>query len=154
MKCLLLISVVFLAACNSKTETQSQKTADTLKNSVETSAASINGCYISILKNDTATLNINENGSTVSGELIYKRFEKDNNKGTFKGEIKDSLIIGDYTFQSEGKSSVRQVVFKVSGTNLIEGYGDINMNGDTANFKNISRLNYQDDQPFIKTNCQ
>ncbi|HXS56851.1 MAG TPA: hypothetical protein VN726_12060, partial [Hanamia sp.] len=102
MKRLLLISVVFLAACNSETETQSQKTADTLKNSVETSAASINGCYISILKNDTATLNINENGSTVSGELIYKRFEKDNNKGTFKGEIKDSLIIGDYTFQSEG----------------------------------------------------
>jgi hypothetical protein len=154
MKCLLLISVVFLPACNSQTETKSENTADTLKNSVETSAPSINGCYTSILKQDTATLKINENGSAVSGDLTYNRFEKDSNKGIFEGEIKDSLIIGDYTFQSEGKSSVRQVVFKISGANLIEGYGDINMNNDTATFKNISQLNYQYDQPFIKTDCK
>lgn len=154
MKRLLLISAVFFAACNSQTETKSENTADTLKNSVETSAKSIDGCYTSILKQDTATLKINENGSAVSGDLTYNRFEKDSNKGIFKGEIKDSLIIGDYTFQSEGKSSVRQVVFKISGANLIEGYGDINMNGDTASFKNISQLNYQNDQPFIKTDCK
>jgi hypothetical protein len=154
MKRLLIISVVFFVACNSQTETKSENTADTLNNSVETSAPSINGCYMSILKQDTATLRINENAGLISGDLTYNRFEKDRNKGTFKGEIKDSLIIGDYTFQSEGNSSVRQVVFKISGANLIEGYGDINMNGDTATFKNISRLNYQNDQPFIKTDCK
>jgi hypothetical protein len=154
MKRLLIISVVFFVACNSQTETKSENTADTLNNSVETSAPSINGCYMSILKQDTATLRINENAGLISGDLTYDRFEKDSNKGTFKGEIKDSLIIGDYTFQSEGNSSVRQVVFKISGANLIEGYGDINMNGDTATFKNISHLNYQNDQPFIKTDCK
>jgi hypothetical protein len=154
MKRLLIISVVFFVACNSQTETKSENTADTLNNSVETSAPSINGCYMSILKQDTATLRINENAGLISGDLTYDRFEKDSNKGTFKGEIKDSLIIGDYTFQSEGNSSVRQVVFKISGANLIEGYGDINMSGDTATFKNISQLNYQNDQPFIKTDCK
>ena len=154
MRPLLLISIVFLAACNSQTETTSDSSADSLKNPVENNASLLNGCYISILKKDTATLKINENGSGVFGELSYNRFEKDSNKGVFKGEIKDDLIIGDYTFQSEGKSSVRQVVFKISGTNLVEGYGDININGDTSVFKNISRLNYQNEQPFIKTDCQ
>lgn len=154
MKRLFLISMVFLAACNSQTESTSENKADTLKNSVGTTLPSINGCYTSIQKKDTATLKINENGGAVSGDLTYNRFEKDSNKGTFKGEVKGSLIIADYTFQSEGKSSVRQVVFKISGTNLIEGYGDINTNGDTVTFKNITRLNYQNDQPFIKTDCQ
>lgn len=154
MKRLLLISIVFIAACNSQTESTSENTADTLKNSTETSVPSLNGCYTSTLKKDTATLKIDENGSAVSGELTYNRFEKDSNKGVFKGEIKDSLIIGDYTFQSEGKSSVRQVVFKISGANLIEGYGDIDVKGDTATFKNISGLNYQMESPFVKTDCQ
>lgn len=154
MKRLLLISIVFIAACNSQTESTTENTKDTLKTSGEAIVASLNGCYTSVLKKDTATLKINENGNAVSGELSYNRFEKDSNKGLFKGEIKDSLIIGDYTFQSEGKSSVRQVVFKISGANLIEGYGDIEMKGDTATFKNLSELTYQPDQTFVKTDCK
>lgn len=155
MNRLFFIALLFISACNSQQDNSTDVANDTLKNSKEIDKTSlINGCYRSTLKKDTATLKINNDNGVISGDLVYNRFEKDSNKGVFKGEIKDSLIIGDYTFQSEGRSSVRQVVFKISGTSLIEGYGDINMNGDTATFKNINQLNYQNDQPFIKTDCQ
>jgi hypothetical protein len=148
MNRLFLIALLFISACNSQQDNAADVAKDTLENSKETDKGFlINGCYISTLKKDTATLKINNDNGVISGNLDYNRFEKDSNKGIFRGEIKDSLLIGDYTFLSEGKSSVRQVVFKISGTNLIEGYGDINMNGDTATFKNISQLDYLDDQP-------
>jgi hypothetical protein len=156
MNRLFLLTVLFISACNSQSDnsTSINATIDSTTNSKEINEPSINGCYTSILKKDTSTLKINNDNGQIFGDLIYNRFEKDNNKGTIKGKIHDSLIIADYTFQSEGMTSVREVVFKISGTNLIEGYGDINMDGDTARFKNISQLKYQDDQPFVLGECK
>lgn len=161
MNRLFLFSFLFLAGCNSQKENaaNNDKAKDSTKENTTTAittSPNIDGCYIFILKKDTANLKINIKNSQVSGNLTYNHFEKDGNVGIIKGKFQDSLIIADYTFQSEGITSVREVVFKISGENLIEGYGDIiiNKNGDTARFKNPSQLKFQDNQPFVKEDCK
>lgn len=154
-----LLLLLFLAGCNSQNE-NTTGAEEIKKNTGENSSginaiSNLDGCYLSIFKNDTSSLKINSYNGLVYGKLTYKRYEKDSNTGILNGTIHDSLIIADYTFQSEGISSVREVVFKISGNNLIEGQGDIiiNRNGDSAKFKNIAHLKFQEDQVFVKKNC-
>ena len=101
---------------------------------------------------DTATLDLVVAGLKVSGNLQYRRFEKDNNAGTMSGTLRDSLIRAYYTFQSEGMTSVREVVFLISDSSLLEGYGEIGVKDDTAKFLNLSDLKFLP-TPFVKTDC-
>ena len=112
----------------------------------------LTGCYIMIQGKDTATLELTVADSTVSGNLNFKRFEKDSNQGTIDGVIRDGLILANYAFQSEGRRSVREVVFLMRGESLLEGYGEIEVKGDSAKFVNITGLKFLP-TPFIKTNC-
>ena len=73
----------------------------------------------------TINLEITELGNPVMGNLTFALSGKDRNTGTFKGRLKDEKLIGEYTFQSEGVESSREVAFKVDGDRLIEGYGEL-----------------------------
>jgi len=150
MKNRLLFATLFFAACgNNQTTSQSTDTAtatapqDTL----------VTSCYSMVQNGDSAQLQLQTSGTVVKGNLAYHRNEKDNNNGSLEGIIRDSLIIADYTFQSEGKTSIRQVVFKMQADTLLEGYGDVDATGDTTKFKNVDQLQYMNNRPFIKTTC-
>jgi len=122
-----------LAACESK------KTKD------------ISGCYRMIIKNDTAIMSLNHAGDSVSGSLSYNWYEKDDNNGTFKGSLKnDTLIVADYTFQSEGTTSVRQVAFKIKDSILQQGYGELIEKNDTAFFRDVNLIIFDTKNPFKK----
>jgi hypothetical protein len=148
--------VLFFCACNSQNEQQANNDLDQTNRKIDGTTVDLEGCYVSIFKKDTAYLKLIKENNQITGSLIYKRFEKDNNTGTITGKIADTLIVADYTFKSEGMTSVRQVVFKISGDQLIEGFGDINIgkSGDSAKFKNLSQLKFQEEQPFVKEDCQ
>lgn len=148
--------VLFFCACNSQNGQQANTDLDQKNREIDGKTVDLEGCYVSIFKKDTTYLKLNKENNFITGNLVYKRFEKDNNSGTIKGKIADSLLIADYTFNSEGMTSVRQVVFKISGEQLIEGFGDIiiGKSGDTAKFKNLSQLTFQEEQPFIKKDCK
>ena len=152
-----LIFLVLIMSCDSVQQTdssmQSDKEAED-SSGIALAAASLQGCYVARSEVDSAILKMDVNGNKVTGELSYDYFEKDKNRGMFEGVIIDSFIIADYTFQSEGVVSVREVVFKIQGHTLFEGFGDISMFGDTARFKNKAGLNYQLDHPFVKTICK
>ncbi|HEV8082467.1 MAG TPA: hypothetical protein VGP55_04655 [Chitinophagaceae bacterium] len=158
MKKIIFFAFVLSAGCNSYTsEDQSKKTIKDTSSVSKKDAPMpfiIPGCYAWVAKKDSALLSLDISGNKVSGNLNYVLYQKDNNKGIINGILQDSLIIADYTFQSEGMTSVRQVVFKLHGNSLIEGFGDIDMKGDTARFKNISQLQFQEERPFIKTDCK
>lgn len=82
--------------------------------------------YSSNIKKDTILMNLTIKGNQIlSGKLIYNFYEKDKNEGTLIGELKGDTLLADYTFMSEGISSVRQVVFLKKGNTYIEGYGDV-----------------------------
>ncbi len=106
------------------------------------------------LKQDTATLSLNTTGDSVTGSLSYHWYERDDNDGTFKGIIKnDSIILANYTFQSEGITSVRQVVFKIKDSVLLQGYGEQFTKNDTALFRDVNLVIFDTKNPF-KKGCQ
>lgn len=154
--------LVCCVACNDAKQTDSETgttvTKDTTVAKVDdshiaTTPIPLDGCYTMIANKDSAYLRLNVIDSMVTGHLSYHPAEKDGNDGSLKGVVRNGLIIADYTFRSEGMMSVRQVVFKMEGTALAEGYGDINTSSDTVRFKDISSLKYMNDRPFLKKPC-
>ena len=114
-------------------------------------AADISGCYRMIIKHDTATMSLNHAGDSVSGSLSYNWYEKDDNNGTFRGAVKnDTVIVADYTFQSEGTTSVRQVAFKIKDSILQQGYGELIMKNDTLFFRDVNLIIFDTKNPFKK----
>lgn len=114
----------------------------------------LGNCYAYIKNRDTATLKLQVAGEEVTGDLSYKLFEKDNNKGKIAGELKGDTIIAEYTFDSEGMRSVREIVFLHKDGKLIEGFGDVEQKGVKTVFKNRSTLKFDDGLIFNKTDCQ
>ncbi len=156
-----LLFLLFAVGCNSENNSKNSATpanvdSSSVNENGDAVTADFSGCYASNLKKDSALLKLNISGTKVTGELSYHLFEKDNNSGIITGSVRDNLIVADYTytFQSEGITSVRQVVFKRNNDTLVEGFGDTMMHGDTAGFKNLSGLQFQNDRPFLKTICR
>ncbi|MES2546025.1 MAG: hypothetical protein V4548_14165 [Bacteroidota bacterium] len=100
-------------------------------------------CYEGILNKDTVAMSLKMEGDKVFGTLTYNYFEKDKNTGTINGIMKGDSLIADYTFNSEGKTSIRQVIFFKKGNTLTEGYGEIidNNNGKSV-FKNLEKIKF------------
>jgi hypothetical protein len=159
MRNIIPIAFILFAACNSKPEANTDAIAakeDTVTELryVTKTPLGIPGCYSWTAGRDTATLHLQVTETQVTGNLIYDWSEKDRNAGTLQGIVQDSLIVASYTFQSEGMTSVREVIFKIKGDLLIEGFGDVNTRGDTTKYKNKAKLRFQNDRPFIKGACK
>lgn len=153
---LVFIALLFLAmiSCNSNDGSTSAIIKDSLTNDSPSHALpkSLSGCYSMIQQKDTVTLRINVSDSNVSGRLQYKWHEKDHNDGVIKGTLRNNRIVANYTFQSEGMNSVREVIFAIREDSLFEGYGEIVVKSDTARFANPSELTFMKN-PFIKVDC-
>lgn len=120
IRVLILALVSVLVSCNK------QKGTDVTpeKNDIEEPISE--QFYSGNIKKDTILMNLTMKGNQIlSGKLIYNFYEKDKNEGTLIGELKGDTLLADYTFMSEGISSVRQVVFLKKGGTYIEGYGDV-----------------------------
>ncbi|MEO6221039.1 MAG: hypothetical protein ABIO81_11460 [Ginsengibacter sp.] len=154
-----IIPFLFIAGCNSSN--QKEDYGDTIVNdSFHVSEKGnaiptvISGCYAWGMKRDSALLKLDISGNKITGDLSYKFYEKDNNLGKIDGILEDSLIFANYTFQSEGMTSVREVIFKIRNDSLLEGFGEIVMSGDTAKFKYKNQVQFQNKLPFKKINCK
>ncbi|HOD10439.1 MAG TPA: hypothetical protein PKH91_06825 [Flavobacterium sp.] len=108
-------------------------------------------CYRYAAKNDTIALTLQLNDKNASGTLVYAFYEKDKNTGTYQGTFENNILLADYTFQSEGKESVRQVAFKIQDGKLLEGYGELNADG--TKFKDTSKLTFNPSMPLTKLSC-
>jgi hypothetical protein len=147
----LFFTALTMLNCKNKEEkTENTNTQEVLTE--EKKPASIDlGCYIFNDGKNDVIFEITENGSEIKGNLTFAFAEKDKNSGSFNGKLNDNILLGKYTFQSEGTESVREVAFKIDGDKLIEGYGDLNEEG-TA-FKDIANLNFTSKMPLTKTDC-
>nr|WP_121269250.1 hypothetical protein [Pedobacter schmidteae] len=151
---------VCLAACTS--ENKNKQTGDSTEViAVDTTFTATNpkksssDCYVYIKNRDTASLKIKMEGEELTGELNYKLFEKDGNTGKIAGEMRGDTIIAEYTFDSEGLRSVREVVFvKKADGNIYEGSGEMMDKGGKMVFKNPSTLKFGPTMVFIPTSCK
>ena len=96
---------------------------------------------------------LNQLAEVISGNLLYSLYEKDRNQGTLTGTLKGDLLVADYTFLSEGVTSVRQVAFKRKGNGWVEGYGDVITRNDTVSFQNIDSLRFNNSFELGKVAC-
>ncbi|WP_366184103.1 hypothetical protein [Flavobacterium ovatum] len=113
-------------------------------------------CYQAIIEKDTITLTVDVNSiNEFTGELDYSYAQKDKSFGTILGNVKGDTIFADYTFQSEGKTSIRELAFlKKDSNTLVEGHGDfVEMNGKVA-FKDKSKLKFDGNVIYTKIDCK
>ena len=146
-----IITLFFLSACS---ETPQEKKDPAQEKVAIAETRSLDGCYEMVISGDSAFMNLTQNGENLSGSLIYKRKDKDSNKGNVVLKKTDGRAEGYYTFQSEGQTSVRQIIFKINNNSFAEAYGDIEMKSDTAVFKYPHALNFEEKHSFNKIDCK
>lgn len=111
-------------------------------------------CYASRLNGNIVALSFNVNShQEVNGKLSYNITGKDKNEGTLIGNMKGDTLVADYTFSSEGVSSVREVVFLQKDGTLVEGYGDVVDANDKVSFKDKTKLKFDAKNTLTKVEC-
>ncbi len=117
--------------------------------------STIEGCYVAKLGQDVYTLDIeSEKNGAVAGRLAFNNFEKDSSSGSFAGTFANDVLLGNYSFDAEGMHSDRQVIFKKSGDNFVEGFGPVQVTGNSEKLKDPASVTYDPKSTFVKTeNC-
>ena len=139
-----------LTACEKATD-KAVSSKDTLI-AVDRNASSIQECYAFVQQKDTIALEIDQDGAKVSGNLHFKNYEKDSSHGPVEGEYAGDTLKLEYTFQSEGMTSVREVRFLKSGNSLLMGIGDMDDKDGKLSF--TKDVKYDKTLVLVKTNCQ
>ncbi len=119
---------------------------------IKDSVKSTSECY-AYHNVDTIMLHLNVVDKAVTGELVYKYNEKDMNQGLLNGVLKGDTIIADYTFNSEGKESVREVAFLRKGVDFVEGHGEMKEEGVKLSFKSLKTVTFGNDMLLRKSDC-
>jgi hypothetical protein len=158
MKKVIVLGFVFLSvlvSCKKEIEKEVETIPDASEKIVVEETVS-DECYSASIKKDTILMNLTIKGNEVTnGKLSYKFYEKDKNEGTLVGELKGDTLIADYTFMSEGVSSVRQVAFLKKGNTYVEGYGDVvDDNKGKVTFKDITQLKFEGKTVLSKVDCK
>ncbi|MBD0260004.1 MAG: hypothetical protein ICV83_30160 [Cytophagales bacterium] len=109
-------------------------------------------CFTWSIGENTATAHLEIVGSQVKGTLEFDYAEKDDSQGKLNGTLNNDIIMAEYTFVSEGQESVMEVVFKLQGNKLIQGYAEMEEQGGKLVFKDGVKLSFQN--TFVRTNCQ
>lgn len=114
-----------------------------------------NQCYAWRSNGSIIEMSFNVNShQEVNGKLSYNLVGKDKNEGTLIGNMKGDTLIADYTFTSEGVSSVREVAFLQKDGAFIEGFGDIASANDKVTFKDKSKLTFDAKNTLTKVECK
>ncbi|MEN2402883.1 hypothetical protein GKZ90_0024055 [Flavobacterium sp. MC2016-06] len=112
-------------------------------------------CFLATANNSTIELSFNVNSQQeVNGKLSYALYGKDKNEGTIIGNIKGDTLIADYTFMSEGVSSVREVAFLQRENTFIEGFGDVIDSNNKVTFKDKAKLKYDQKNVLTRVDCK
>lgn len=147
---LALVSATFFS-CKKKEE---QLSTDELKSEMPQGAVpSTKECYEYVQGKDTIQANLLVQSDNVSGALTYKLFEKDKNSGKIAGTIAGDTLLAEYTFMSEGKESMRQVVFLRKNRMLLEGFGESEEKDGKMIFKSMKNLNFTSSLQLLEVPC-
>jgi hypothetical protein len=150
MKVAIIILFGFLLSCNSQTEKDKEKQDP---QQPEAKPTSLINCYQYADNGDTISLKLIHAEESITGTLVYRLKEKDSNKGTIQGAMRDNVLVADYTFMSEGIKSTRQVAFKLEGNSFIEGYGDSFHQNDKSMFKSLDSLTFSSSIKLDEVSC-
>ncbi|GAA4442453.1 hypothetical protein GCM10023091_29330 [Ravibacter arvi] len=155
MKTISIISLLLVAvACNNTRQTAADDTAtvdgDTTRATIQVPET---GCYANTFGSDTVQLKVEVFPNVVTGTLSYNFFEKDRNSGEIEGRLMGDTLLADYNFMSEGKRSVRQVVFLIRDGAAIEGYGASEEKDGKMVFKDLKQIDFSKGIKLAEVSC-
>ena len=110
-------------------------------------------CYVGAIGRDSIFLKTEQFPNVVTGTLEYKNYEKDRSRGEIDGIMHGDTLVADYTFTSEGKSSVAQVVFLLQGDTAVEGHGDKEEKDGKMVFKAPDKISFDQSVILTKVAC-
>lgn len=144
--------VLVMSSCTNSNKHETKVSEEILlQETVPQTAMLKTGCYAYQDNTDTVRFEITDIENGIKGKLSYALREKDKNTGTFSGAIDENHLFGVYTFMSEGVESKREVAFMIKDDQLIEGYGDLNSEGN--GFKDKNKIHYTSTMPLSKIDC-
>ncbi len=156
---LTLLIAATLISCDTKRPATDESNATTQPTSVDSGSRSVETgtgqpeCYALLTARDTVRLSLTRLGTDVSGTLQYRLAEKDQNTGTLRGTMRGDTLIADYTFQSEGQESVREVAFLAKDGGFVEGYGDVEEQAGKMIFTPNRPLTFDADEALRRVPC-
>ncbi len=148
---LIVIFALFTSCEKNKKETPETAQPDPAPPVVE---AELKECFLYAANRDTVTMTLTRNADNASGEMQYNLFEKDGNFGTFSGTFIGDTLYADYTFESEGMTSVREAVFLRKGDKMFQGDGEIIITGDKVTYRNPKALSFGNSIVLEKVKCK
>ena len=151
----LFLAAIAIASCNDEQKKPAEvtTTADTSKPVENKIMIPASSCYSSITGKDTVFLKTEIFPNVVTGILSYKFHEKDNNKGDIDGKLCGDTLLADYKFMSEGKLSIRQVIFLIKDSVATEGYGNMEEKEGKMVFKDVKDVTFGKGLMLKKVPC-
>ena len=147
---------ILLVGCNNSPSNNKEQLSEPLDVSATDKNEDIAApsCYLFATDRDTVYLKINPSvDGKVTGDLSYLFFERDGNVGHIEGEIKGDTLFAEYTFMSEGLSSVREVAFLIGENQVMEGYGDVEEQDGKMVFWHRDSLDFSNGLIMPKVPC-
>jgi hypothetical protein len=151
---LMAFATAAFAACTSNSGSESAADSTITAETAVVAAAESRTCYVHYKNRDSIYLDLHTKGEQVSGTLNISLYEKDRNTGTVSGIMKGDTILLDYTFQSEGLQSVRQVAYLQKDGKLHEGFAEVQEQNGKTSFKSLSDLKFDEQVVLEQSNCK
>ena len=111
-------------------------------------------CFLYTKNQDTINLIVNRSKNSITGNLVYNLFEKDRNSGTLLGTLKEDTLFADYKFSSEGKESIREVIFIKKAGGFIEASAPMELTNGKIVFKKDAPLKLNNTYFLKQTDCR
>ena len=151
------VIIATLFSCNKKTEQNILKQDSTgvfsdEETSADSALATTTACYMEATGKDTLFAQIDDNLGTISGVLHYKNFQKDSSSGDIIGFSSGDTIKVDYTFQSEGITSIREIWFLKKDGKLWEGIGAYDATGER--YADAKKIKFEEGHVLSTANCK
>lgn len=152
----ILLLAVSLVACNKKEDVKKGESPLVVVNDTVNPVADSLGkqCFEHVIAKDTIKLSFDRSGDDVKGKLTFDNFEKDSSSGEVVGNFSADTLKLNYTFQSEGTTSKREVYFLKTGNSLMMGIGDMEDKNGVMCFKDHKKISYSKALVLVKTECK
>jgi hypothetical protein len=146
--CVVSIALIALLSCEKKisekisTQNSVQDSVVVSENAEPIESSTLQSCYLGISGKDSIMISLDDNLGTITGKMRYNNFEKDSSFGDIIGIKNGDTLKLNYTFQSEGLVSEREIYFLKKKDQLLEGIGDHKSDGNKDLYANPSKLKY------------
>lgn len=152
----LLGGIFLLSGCNNQSEKHAEKRVEEkISEPEKLPVKKHKECFAMENSKDSIYLSITvTEDHMVSGDLSYNLYEKDSNRGEIQGRFSGDSLFADYSFNSEGQQSTREVFFLKTADGLKEGFGPIISKGNRTQFDDHQNLQINNNIVLQRVDCR